>query len=75
MAKKIIRDFTKRYGKWLRMDELPFGRTLAYKLIEQGLLFTVTVGTSGSKRGVRLVSAQSLDDYLKNLAQDQKSKK
>jgi hypothetical protein len=65
---KIKRNLHQRYGKWLRMDELPFSRFVADRLIEEDLLFSVVVGAPGTKRGVRLVSADSLDDYLRSLA-------
>ena len=69
MAK--ISNLHQRSGKWLRMDELPFSRFVADRLIEEGLLFSVIVGAPGTKRGVRLVSADSLDDYLRSLASKQ----
>jgi hypothetical protein len=72
---KINRNLHQRYGKWLRLDELPIGRTLANQLIKQGLLFSVTVGAPGSKRGVRLVSADSLDDYLNALGLKQQEER
>ena len=57
-----------KYGDWLHLDELPISKTLAYKLIDEGLLFSVVVGTPGTRRGRRLISRQSLNDYLKSLA-------
>jgi hypothetical protein len=57
-----------RDRRWLRMDELPFGKTLAFKLVKAGLLFSVLAAAPGSKRGVRLVEAESLDRYLRSLA-------
>lgn len=50
---------------WLQMDELPFGKTLAYDLIERGELESVVVGKVGTKRGRRLISIESLNRYLK----------
>jgi hypothetical protein len=52
---------------WLRMSQLPIGNTLARTLISQGLLDSVLVASPGSKRGVRLVSQESLDRYFKSL--------
>lgn len=72
---KISRNLHQRYGKWLRMSELPFSRTLANDLIREGVLFSVEVGAPGSKRGVRLISADSLDDYLKNLGKKQQEER
>jgi hypothetical protein len=53
---------------WLRMSDLPFGRTLARRLIEEGFVLSVVVGKPGAKRGVRLISKASLDSYLQGLA-------
>jgi hypothetical protein len=60
----VIRE---RYGKWLRMNELPIGRTLADRLIREGLIISVLVCAPGSKRGVRLVSTDSLEAFLNGL--------
>jgi len=72
MAKKSLLNHSAlirtRYDKWLRITELPFGRTLATRLIEEGLLISVLVAAPGSKRGIRLVSAESLEAYLNGLA-------
>jgi hypothetical protein len=56
---------------WLRMNQLPFGATLARVLISQGHIDSVLVKSPGSRRGVRLVSQESLDRYLKSLLQQQ----
>jgi hypothetical protein len=65
---KRLNTLQDQYGEWLKLDELPIGKTLAYRLIEEGLLFSVVVGSPGTKRGRRLISRQSLNDYLKSLA-------
>jgi hypothetical protein len=52
---------------WLRMKQLPIGRTLASDLIGLGLLKSVIVCRPGSKRGVRLVEAASFEAYLASL--------
>jgi hypothetical protein len=52
---------------WLRMSQLPIGSTLARTLIKNGDLDSVVVASPGSKRGVRLVSQDSLDRYLRSL--------
>jgi ribosomal 50S subunit-recycling heat shock protein len=56
-----------RYDKWIRMNELPIGRTLATRLIQEGVIVSVLVCAPGSKRGVRLVSTESLETYLNGL--------
>lgn len=60
------------YGRWLRLSQLPFGRTLAVKLIDAGLLDSVLVQSPGSRRGVRLISVESLEAYLKSLSKPRK---
>jgi hypothetical protein len=52
---------------WLRMSQLPIGGTLARNLIAKGHLDSVVVCSPGSKRGVRLVSQESLDRYFRSL--------
>jgi len=67
MKNKRLSALKDKYGEWLQLDELPIGKTLAYRLIDEGLLFSVVVGSPGSKRGRRLISRQSLNDYLNSL--------
>lgn len=52
---------------WLRMSQLPVGLTLARVLIKEGYLDSIVVKSPGSKRGVRLVSQESLDRYFRSL--------
>jgi hypothetical protein len=52
---------------WLRMSQLPIGGTLARKLIAGGALDSIVVASPGSKRGVRLVSQESLDRHFRSL--------
>ncbi len=52
---------------WLRMSELPIGGTLARTLIAGGYFDSIVVASPGSKRGVRLVSQESLDRYFRSL--------
>ena len=59
---------------WLRMAELPIRRTLADDLCKKGVLLSVLLGRPGSKRGVRLVSLESLNAYLMGLANEQRPK-
>jgi hypothetical protein len=49
------------------MNQLPIGHTLADQLIKAGHLKSVIVAAPGSKRGVRLVEAASLQEYLGGL--------
>jgi len=56
---------------WLRMAQLLIGGTLARVLIKNGDLDSVVVASPGSKRGVRLVSQESLDQYLRSLLKKQ----
>jgi hypothetical protein len=56
---------------YYRLSELPIGETLARKLINEKILFSVLVGVPGSKRGTRLVSAKSFDAYIRSLASGQ----
>jgi len=53
---------------YFRLSELPIGETLARRLINEGILFSVLVGVPGSRRGTRLVSAESFDSYVRSLA-------
>jgi hypothetical protein len=52
---------------WLRMSQLPIGGTLARSLIAAGFLDSIVVASPGSKRGVRLVSQESLDRHFRSL--------
>jgi hypothetical protein len=54
------------------MSQLPIGNTLARTLIKNGDLDSVVVSSPGSKRGVRLVSRESLNRYFKSLLEEQK---
>jgi hypothetical protein len=49
------------------MSQLPIGTTLTRRLIEEGFLDSIVVASPGSKRGVRLVSQESLDRYFRSL--------
>jgi hypothetical protein len=61
--------------RWLRVHELPCSRAFAYDLINSGIVTSVLVQLPGSKRGLRLVDADSLDSYLEALAAQQKTGK
>jgi hypothetical protein len=56
------------------MAELPIRRTLADDLCKKRVLLSVLVGRPGSKRGVRLVTLESLNAYLMGLANEQRPK-
>ena len=62
------------WKNWLRMREVPFSPNTTYKLIENGYLVSAVVTLPGSKRGIRMVLAESLDRYLHSLARIQQSK-
>ena len=57
---------------WLQVGQMPFGRTLTYDLIYRGELDSAIVGKVGTRRGRRLISAESLNRYLQKLAAEQK---
>ena len=50
---------------------MPFSRAVTYKLIDSGLISSVVVSWPGSKRGRRLIDADSLDGYLEKLTAKQ----
>jgi hypothetical protein len=54
---------------WVRMSQLPIGRTLAVRLIKEGKLISALLGAPGTKRGVRLVSLESFENYVRSLAE------
>jgi hypothetical protein len=55
----------------LRVNELPFSRGYIYRLIDDGVLFSVELKLPGSNRSVRLIDADSLDRYLLKLGRKQ----
>ncbi len=61
-----------RAQRWIRVNQLPFSRGYAYKLLAIGALESVLVQTPGSKKGVRLIDGDSLDRYLEKLTVEQK---
>ena len=64
---------TRGRRRWLRVRELPFGRNVAYQLINSGKLDSCLVSPSpGSKRPIRLVDGDSLDRYLEGLIEEQR---
>jgi hypothetical protein len=57
------------------MDELPFSRVFGYRLINRGAIVSVLIKGPNSKKGIRLVDANSLDEYLERLASEQRAKR
>jgi hypothetical protein len=60
-----------RRRRWLQVDEMPFSRAIAYKLIDAGLISSVVVTWPGSRRGRRLIDGDSLDSCLETLTAKQ----
>jgi hypothetical protein len=58
--------------RWIREGELPFSRTVARKLDDQGLLVSALLRVPGSSRSIRLYDGDSLDRYLERLAAEQR---
>jgi hypothetical protein len=56
-----------RLGKsgWVRFADLPIGQTFARKLIAGGFLESIVIASPGSKRGVRLISIESFNRYVR----------
>jgi len=61
--------------RWLRVNELPFSRVYVYELINRGVLSSVLLQLPHSKRGVRLIDGDSLDDLLERMGREQAAKK
>jgi hypothetical protein len=76
MNKGLLLETNKRgRRRWLRVDEGPFSRVFCYKLIDLGLVDSVLLRLPGSKKGIRLIDGDSLDQYLEKLAAEQKTRK
>lgn len=58
---------------WLRLDELPWCAAVTYALIKAEKIVTARLTIKGvlGHRGVRLVSKESVDKYLTQLAEEQ----
>ena len=58
--------------EWLRPKQVPHyfgvGRSKLYELIAEGKIKTVSMRTRGAKHGTRLISYDSLANYLESLA-------
>ena len=66
--------FPRGRTRWIRVSDCPFSRGFTYKLITDGVLFSVSLKIPGSKRSVRLIDVESLDRYLLKLGREQKEK-
>jgi hypothetical protein len=57
--------------RWIRFKDMPCSRMTAYRLIRDGLITTVKFVPVGSKKGIVLIDADSVDRYLERLAKEQ----
>ena len=74
MTQRLLAEtITHGRARWLRFRDLPCSRTLAYKMITSGQLVTVKFFPPGSKKGIVLIDANSLDAYLEKLAGEQRA--
>jgi hypothetical protein len=60
--------------KWLRVPGAVrysgFSRSLLYQLIAEGKIRSVCIRKRGSLRGVRIISAESIDTFLENSTEE-----
>ena len=64
-----------RKSRWLRVGDLPFSRGHVYRLILEGILFSVEMRIPGSARSVRLIDGERLDHYLLKLGREQQEQR
>ena len=64
-----------RKSRWLRVGDLPFSRGHVYRLILEGILFSVEIRVPGSARSVRVIDGESLDHYLLKLGREQQEQR
>jgi hypothetical protein len=62
-----------RKTRWLRLTDLPFCRATSYRMIEKGLLVSISLRLPGSRRTIRLIDAESLDRYVLKLGREQQA--
>jgi hypothetical protein len=62
-------------ARWLKINELPVSRSVAYELINSGVVASVLLTWPGSKRGIRLVDSDSLASYIEKLMAQQGARK
>ena len=53
---------------------MPFSEGFTRKMIDEGVFVSALVSEPGSRRGVRLIEAASIDRYLRSLAEAQRKK-
>lgn len=53
--------------RWLRVNQLPFSRAVAYELINSGAIASVLLRPPNSRKGLRLIDSDSLDRFLEGL--------
>jgi hypothetical protein len=61
--------FEKRPGgrlRWLRPSDLPWSRYMTYHLLREGLIESVLLKLPGSRKGLRLIDADSVDRFLES---------
>lgn len=58
--------------EWMRVRQavscFSIGRSSLYKLLSKGLVKSVSIKERGALRGIRLINADSIRNYLENLA-------
>ena len=58
--------------KWLRIKDAVrysgLSRTMIYELIKSNSIKTANLSLEGRKRGVRLISVESLDEFIEQFA-------
>jgi hypothetical protein len=74
-----IRDPISQQQEWIRPAQIPeiFGisRSVGYELIASGKIRSVALRKPGRIRGCRLISTDSLRNYLAKLAEEQEAEK
>jgi hypothetical protein len=59
---------------WIRFRQAPFSENFTRKMIDAGVFVSALVCEPGNRRGIRLIQAESIDRYLKSLAEEQSKK-
>jgi hypothetical protein len=57
---------------WIRFRQAPFSENFTRKMIDAGVFVSALVCEPGSRRGIRLIQAESIDRYLRQLAEEQR---
>jgi hypothetical protein len=58
---------------WIRFRQAPFSENFTRKMIDAGIFVSALVCEPGSKRGIRLIQTESIDCYLRQLAEKQRN--